>query len=271
MEKKHHTPYQKTHHTIRKHVLHKHDRFYVPLGIKVLAVYCVLLGVFYLLYLLFGLALPTTLLFGRIVQGPAALLANLVITGVLAAIIYGMLKRKAWAWELSLAWFLFGILNSLFAVLFLEVVDYEVVHDLALLSFVMTLFINGVIIWYLFSERNYFKDKEFRIRRVQVKDKLFLYGVSVFWILIFLMLLIVGLSFFQQTVETAQAVSVDLQGKLYSHSLYLCGKKGQAEADVCYLVLATKSGGQTDQLLDACSRIESDFYKFTCIQAVAFR
>jgi hypothetical protein len=72
----------------------------------------------------------------------------------------------------------------------------------------------------------------------------------------------IGLKFYQNTTQIADKVVEELRSVGVVHGTIICDNKNGQEKDICYVVLATMHPEQ--DLSALCSRINSDFYKFTC-------
>ena len=231
----------------------------LPPGIKVLIAYTSIIALFYLLYLLFGLSQPISVLFGKFIYGTGATVVELVSLGLLSAIIYGLYKRHFWVFYVSLTWFIFGALNA-FVSLTAFRAEFDVLKSLLIISSLVVIVLNGIIAAYIYSEKKYFKTKHLN-KETRAKDKFFVYVISVFIIVSLLLLVTYGISFYTDTIQTTNKIIGELQDA--PNPELLCAQKAVPEQDICYLVLTI-----IENRPQLCENIASDFYKITCYRAL---
>lgn len=242
-----------------RHKLHKIPS--LPPGIKILIIYSSLIAFFYLLYLLIGTTQPISLFFGKFIYGSAAYFIEYFSLAALISIIYGLAKRHYWAFYISLIWFAFGALNALIS-LFLFSSEFDVLKNVLLISSFIVVVLNGLIAWYIYSEKEYFKVKHLN-KKTKAKDKFFVYVVSTFIIVSILVLATFGLNFYNTTLKTTDKMISELKS-VSSPELHCASKEGN-EKDICYLVVSIMLDGENS---DVCENIESDFYKMTCYRSL---
>ncbi len=233
----------------------------LPPGIKVLVTYASFIAVFYLLYVLFAVAKPVSVIFGVFVTGTAATIIEFVSLLLLIAIIYGLLKRHFWVFYISLLWFSFGVLNAIVSLIKFRS-EFDILRSVLLVSSVTVIVLNGIIAWYIYSEKYYFKVKHLN-KETRAKDKFFVYLISVFLIVSVLLLVTFGVRFYNTTIRTTDK----LIGELSSAEVpdLVCAQKTDSEKDICYLVLSILREGKEPSI---CENIDSDFYKMTCYRAL---
>ncbi|RMF54790.1 hypothetical protein D6745_04100 [Candidatus Woesearchaeota archaeon] len=245
-----------------------HKDYTIPLGIRVLSGYLIILFLFFMLYFILGISTPTTYVLGKIIRGADASAFNFAIAVLLAFLVYGYLNRKEWAFEVSVVWFGFGILNAFLSLFLHEGNSFSVLRNISLLSFFITLVVNGLILWYLFSERDYFVVRSYHKKPVQKKDLAFLYSLILIWACVFLVLVGLGLNFYNKTIRLSKATIAELKGSYLEEAQQKCSEKKGQEKDVCYLIMANNPEFDVSDRYQACRSINSDFYKFTCYQSM---
>jgi len=241
----------------------------VPLGIRLLIGYLTFLGILYMISFVYGITLPMTILLGQVISGAKALFINAMLVFLLFLMLYGFWRRKAYAFDLSLAWFGFSALNSFASLVLLDYTQYTVMKSFMLLSFVSMLLTSGVIMWYIHAERKYFYAKHFRGHRFEHQDKVFVYTIVTFWVLVLLVGGTMGARFMSVTKDMIDDSIPELRSTPTPLHEELCETKDQTERDVCLIVVATmRDTDDVEEIDDICDNVESDFYKFTCYKTL---
>ncbi|MBN2421246.1 hypothetical protein JXB27_03125 [Candidatus Woesearchaeota archaeon] len=246
---------------VHRHISKTHHENPLPPGIKILVVYSALIAFFYLLYLVLGKTNPISLFFGKFIYGNAAYLIEYLSLAVLISIIYGLAKRQYWAFYVSLIWFTFGALNALIS-LFLFSSEFDVLKNVLIISSFVVVLLNGLIAWYVYSEKEYFKVRHLN-KETKAKDKFFVYVVSTFIIVSILVLASFGLNFYNTTLKTTNKLIAELEMSPVPE-IHCASKKGN-EKDICYLIISIMLNGENS---DVCENIDSDFYKMTCYRSL---
>jgi len=241
--------------------------YYIPTGIKLLSGYLMFIGSIYLLSFLFGISLPTAIFFGSLLQGSSAFMLNLVVLLSIATLIFGFVKRKKWCFDFALIWFGFGIANTVISVFLFPSVIYPVFGKLIFISFISTMVINSLVIWYVSHEKKYFYAKTFRDSPWQNRDKIFVYVLVSFWILTLLICLLLFFSFIKTTLRSVDDSIVELRDNSPLIKQEICFRKEGQEKDVCFVVAAAQEQNKAS-ILAYCNGIDSDLYKLVCIQAM---
>lgn len=249
-------------------------KFVIPIGIRVLIGYLFFLAALYMISLISGIRFPLTILFGQFITGMLALIINIILVVLIFFIIYGFYKRKAHAFDLSLAWFGFSTLNALVSLVLFKVEEHPLFKGLMLLSLVTLVLVNSVVIWYVANERKYFYARVFRVKEVQHQDKVFLYVVISFWVIAFMIGSIIGANFYSNTTTAVDSILLELQLKNPDNIYFFCMQKQGEQRDVCLLIAATMEDmhgaeySKQQNIVSICQDIESDFYKFTCYRTL---
>jgi len=233
----------------------------LPPGIKVLIAYTGVIALFYLLYLLFGVTQPVSVIFGKFVTGNNAVLIEFISLALLVAIIYGLIKRHFWVFYLSLAWFAFSVLNAIISLATFKA-ELDVLRTVLIISSVVVIVLNGIIAWYIYTEKQYFKTKHLN-KETRAKDKFFVYLISVFLIVSALVLITFAANFYNTTLAETKVLTAELQDAPLPG--VVCDKKSGSEQDLCFLILSIMTQADNG---DICTNIKSDFYKMTCYRAV---
>lgn len=249
-------------------------KYVIPIGIRVLIGYLFFLAALYLVSLLSGIRFPLTILFGQFITGTTALMINILLVVLIFFIIYGFYKRKAHAFDLSLAWFGFSTINALVSLVLFNADEHPLFKGLMLLSLVTLVLVNSVVIWYIVNERKYFYARVFRTKTIQHQDKVFLYTVVSFWAIAFMMGSILGADFYSSTTTAVDSMLLEIQLKNPDNIYFFCMQKQGDERDVCLLIAATIEDmhgaeySKQQNIVNICQDIDSDFYKFTCYRTL---
>jgi len=246
-------------------------KYKIPLGIRFLIGYLIFLSVLYLVSFIYGITFPTTILFGKMIEGARAMIINGVLLALILAMIYGFWKRKAYTFDLSVGFFGFTALNAIISVLLFDSAEHPIFAQMLLLSFISLVFMNTVIIWYVLHERKFFYAKEFHERPFHHRDRVFLYIIISFWVLVLLIGGTMGIQFYKDTTALIDDNLKDLRADPYLGQ-FVCESKQGADRDVCTLVLATalsEQGRAQEDLVALCNHIDSDFYQFTCMRSIS--
>lgn len=233
----------------------------LPPGIKVIAAYASIIAVVYLLYLLFGATQPVSVFFGNFVTGSLATFIEFASLAVLVTIVYGLVKKHYWAFWVSLSWFVFGCFNAAVS-LFTFRSEFDVLKTVLVASSFVVIIFNGIIAWYIYSERYYFKVNHLN-KETRTKDKFFVYLISAFMIVSFLILITYGVDFYRTTIKTTDKLVLELKESPMPE--LLCAQKETGEQDICYLILSIMNEGRESKF---CENINSDFYKMTCYRSL---
>lgn len=233
-------------------------------GMRILVGYSIILCFVYVLYFILGVYKPELLFLGGEAVSYAALIIDVVLVAALIYLIYGLVERKKWAWWFCILWYSVSILNSIWSVYMMKANVYNILHELLILSSVFILLINALIIWYIYSKKEYFiaahKEEKF-----EKKDKVFIYSLVGFWVLLILISMSIGYDFYRDTTRMADAAVEELKDTTPLHAIGICETKMGKEKDICFVVFVTVF--EKYDLVPVCSRIESDLYRFICTQA----
>ncbi|MFC1728058.1 hypothetical protein ACFLZ7_01170 [Nanoarchaeota archaeon] len=240
----------------------RHKKEGLPPGIKVLITYASVVSLFYLIYLFVGIQKPISIFFGNLITGAGAMLIDVISVVLLGLIIFGLAKKKYWVFWLSLGWFAYGVINAIVSAFMIQT-QFLILKNMMLLSAVSVLLLNGLIVWYIYSEKEFFKTKHLN-KVTRAKDHMFVYIIASVLIISILLTLTIGVNFYKTTVKTANSIIEEFT--LVGASEFVCDQKIGEERDICYVVLAVTLN-ETDG--EMCESVESDFYKLTCYRAIS--
>jgi hypothetical protein len=207
---------------------------------------------------------PTVPLLGKFITGVGAVLVNLAFIAVLLFVIYGFLKRRAWVWKLSIAWFSFGILNSLITVIIIWP-QTGLIKELMFLSSLVIILVNGLVIWYLTQIKDYFL-KPKQVFHAGSRDRVFVYLLLCVWIFILGLSVLNGVRFYNSTTTIIDNTIEELEGTSLIHSIVLCEQKEGDDRDICLMIVATMY--RTENIDYVCEKIDSEFYETICLQSI---
>ncbi|MFC1741005.1 hypothetical protein ACFL3V_00525 [Nanoarchaeota archaeon] len=246
-------------------------KYLIPLGIKFLIGYLTFLSFLYLISFIYGITFPTTILFGKMIEGTRALIINAVLLAIIFAMVFGFWRRKAYTFDLSVGFFAFTALNSIISLILFDSVEHPMFRNLLILSFISLVVMNSIIIWYILNERKYFYAERFKDRPLHHKDKVFLYVIITFWVLTLMIGGTMGYQFYKDTTRIIDNTLQELGGDYY-HGILICEEKEGPEKDICELVIATALSTHQRpryELEAICNDIQSDFYQFTCMRSIS--
>ncbi len=237
-------------------------KFRHPLGIKVLIAYLSVLLLFYFFYLFMGLKSPIAVVFGQIIGGLPALFLIMFLVLITMVLIGGLLKRKSWSYYLALVWFGLGIINSIISLILLRPEVASFTRNFLILSSITVLVIDILAILYIVSEKRYFFAHHFTQKKAMLVDKIFVTALIVFLIITITIGSALGYDFYQTNLEQADSIILELEGKAYEEQMEYCNSIDAQQRDLCVLIVSIKNS-----VKGLCSQIDSDFYKFSCLQA----
>ncbi|RMF05406.1 hypothetical protein D6764_04770 [Candidatus Woesearchaeota archaeon] len=246
----------------KKGASRKKEKHIIPVGIKVLINYSVLLCFF---YALFGLIFPFLFHMEFLVQSPYALVSNILTLGLMLLLIYGFYNRRFWAWKLALFLYTFSILNSVITLVFIKYTILNIIAGFIVSSFIFTVFLNLLTLWYIYERKDYFTVKHYH-PHIHLADKVFISSVYIFYFFAIVFVIALGFEFYKSATYTVDRLAYELRGKTYEESMNICNTKAFADRDVCYVTVAA-SHREFPKARELCSLVKSDFYKLTCYQA----
>ena len=233
-----------------------------PIGIRVLSGYLFIVLGFYFFYLFLGVKSPLAIVFGQVIGGLPALFIVMVLIVAVIVLIAGILKRKRWSYYLALAWFSFGIANSLVSLVLLRPEVASFTRSFLILSSVTVFVIDILAILYIASEKNYFFARTFVQKRPALVDRVFVAALIIFLVATISIGSFLGYDFYRSNIEQADSMISELSEKTPDEQIQVCGSKLNQQKDLCLLIISIKLGRQ-----DLCSQIQSDFYRLSCMQA----
>jgi len=230
-------------------------------GMKLLLGYLYVLLFFYVIFILFGLS--SLHLYAKVNINTAFVIINLIMFLTLILLTIGFTKDLEWVYPLGITWFSASIIYSFISIFFIKSNIFPVINEMMVLSFISTLLLNGLIIWYMVAMKHYFKKKHERhLMKLKTEERLFINIFFTICIITVLILATITINFFKSITRTADKIVSELRGKQETEMFALCKTKEADEKDICYVVLGSLLGG-TEEL---CKNISSDFYKFTCLR-----
>jgi hypothetical protein len=261
-------------HTKKKSHSSKHrkkpSKYKIPVGIDFLIGYVCFLALFYLGYIFFGFRTPFTMVFGELIAGKAALVINIIFLAIVVAIVIGFFKRLAWSYYLSIGWFVFGIVNAFISLLNVTESTFDILKNFMVFSFIFTVILNFIIIWYIHAEKKYFLSKRFHEKVWQNRDRIFVYTIVIFWVLVVVVGSLIASSYFGAVTEKTNLLVSELDTKYDHEAEEICSSKAGLDADLCYVMYASMLKTEKfDKVIRICKNIDSDFYRFTCLRVHA--
>jgi len=232
----------------------------LPPGVKIILWYTGLLSIF---QFIIGLSVP--LAYPQMLSlNPMLVLFNFIFLFVSGIIIYGINRREYWAYKVTIIWYFVAIVYN-FLYFFYTFDFFDVMAEILLIGLVFSFIVNCVVIWYLFSQKDYFKHKgifllhrRIRLKILEANDHIFMVVFSAFWFVTILVLCFAGIKLMKDTFDMSADVLEDAkQSGMYDSSV--CFKEEPLKKDACLMTF-----GIVKKDTAFCSYITSAFYKFTC-------
>jgi len=252
-----------THHKKRhiyKRILRIHHDF--PPGISVLIVFSVIMCA---LYIILASLFSFTMVLGVVINGALSRLLNIFIILIIAFMIFGISKKKRWAYHLSLFVFGINILNSFVSMFFIKQSVSGILTVFVTFSFFFILMMNLITLSFVRSKRDYFMHHYHRTDMTK-GDRSFILGLTVLWLMFIFMAGVLGNAYYNETIEKTDRVISELQS-VYPYDVEDYCMKKIVDRDLCYLTGAIMY--ERDVNVNAlCKDINSEFYKYTCFKAI---
>lgn len=231
-----------------------------PLGVKIILWYTGLLALFQFFV---GLLVP--LFYPEIIAlNPFVVIFNFIFLGVSAVIIRGILLRKYWAYQLMIIWYVVAILYN-FLYFFYSYDFFDVMTEILLIGLIFSFVVNAVVIWYLFSQHDYFKHRgvflfhrRIRVALLDANDHIFMVVFISFWFVTMLVLLFSGGKLLADTFSISNQVQADFVRIGYYDEM-LCYRGDTQYRDVCLMTIGISLADNS-----YCRDVRSSFYRFAC-------
>lgn len=248
---------------IHHHIKHHYGTYKnSPVGIKILVLYSIILAV---LYFIFSILFPTTIVFGHELTGLDAQFLNLLFFVMVVAMIFGFVHKTKWVWEFAMIWYILSLVSSFFAIITRASNILSLLSDSILLSSLVIFFINGLTIWYIYVRKDYFKHNTYKVH--DDFDKIFIHFMTIFFVIALLSTTLVIMSFYQNTTKRIDNSINTLRGSTLEEALFICSDKDQPDRDICFLTIAVIESDMVEN--DVCNLIFSNFYRLTCFEALS--
>jgi len=156
--KKHNIQHAKSNHNKGKkqetlaHRLGFTEKQELPMGIKILAIYTLLLS---LVYLLAALISPTAIVFGRMIPGALGKAVNFIYVFILLTLVFGFITRKKWVWKFSMVWYGYAMLDAIVSGFSINSY-FDLLMNIIIAFLFFTFIGNAVMLWYVHNKRTYF-------------------------------------------------------------------------------------------------------------------
>ncbi len=226
---------------------------HIPLGIKVLTLYTLILSAIYL----FAAAVsPFAVFFGNLLPGLSGKAVNFGYVIALLVLSYGFSTRKEWVWKFALVWYVFAMADSIISGFSINAY-FDLLLNLLAMFLLFAFLANAIMFWYVYKKRTYFLKHSHP--KVSKEDRIFLTSIAVVVLLFFVVALLTTTKFMYDTSKGVRESVVQLKTAFPGEEVGICKAKDLPERDICYLTLSII---KKDVLY--CKAITSDFYKLTC-------
>ncbi len=231
-------------------------------GVKLVVGYTGFLALLYLIYFIVGLINPSFI----VLRAENSFIIDLIMLAWVFGVLYGFHNRKKWAWKLSMGWFAFMVLYSIMLMRYLRQGTYNLSTELFTIAILSIVLVNAFIIWYIYKKKSYFVGEDHGVH-YNKEDKIFVYTIVCFWVLLLAISASIGMNFYSDTKEMTNNLMLELSHVVpstgFEGGVSMCNAKGQPERDICYVILTAMADGDQNY----CEKIDSHIYKFTCLQA----
>ncbi|MBI2549117.1 hypothetical protein HYW21_07245 [Candidatus Woesearchaeota archaeon] len=232
-----------------------------PYAVRVLIIYSLILGVFYLFLAIY---VPSTMLAGKMLIGNAARDVNILTTVIIAVLVYGIAEQKSWSYYLAFVLYSLSVLNSLISVAFLKFSIFGFMEQLILGALLVTVILNGLTLWYVHNRRSYFLKKTYF--SPERKDVFFAHSIIVIGCIMLLILLSSAIGLYLSLTKNIDQIVQELEGFDFTEAKVVCLTR-EKQNDLC-LVTVALIHRHNENVQTACNEIQSEFYKFTCYNAI---
>lgn len=264
-------------------------RLSVPVHLMI--AYLTFFLVFYAMYFFISIEKPVALVFGTFVRGALAYFANGAIILVLTMFIIGLLRQKRYTFYMGILWFSFSILNAFVSFALNRGLLVSVSPLLQIASILSIIFINGISLWYLIVEKEYFTSSRFEIHAkkmldkkkavpastlsrlgIELKagwhDKVYSWFVICICVALFIVIMIAGTQFYKKVLLTTINTYDELEDKFMWQARDICLGKYGLQRDICYLVMVDQIDNQEIRdTLGLCEHIDSDMIRLGCYKS----
>lgn len=245
---------------IYKRILRIHHDF--PPGISVLLVFSIIMCA---LYIILTSLFSFTMVLGVAVNGALSRMINIFIILTIAFMIFGISKKKKWAYHLSLFVFGINILNSIVSMFFIKQSVSGILTVFVTFSFFFILMMNLITLWFVRAKKDYFLH-HYHPSDMTKEDRAFIYGLTVLWLMFIFMSGVLGSAYYNETIEKTDNMISELDA-VYPYEVEdYCMRKIE-DRDLCYLTGAIMYENELN-VNALCKDINSEFYKYTCFEAI---
>lgn len=225
----------------------------IPIGIKVMTFYTLLLA---LVYLFAAIVSPTAIVFGNLVGGFWGKMANIAYACILLTLAFGFVARRKWVWRFALAWYSYAMIDAIVSGFSINSY-FDLLMNLIFSFLLFTFIANALLLWYVYRKRTYFLGRSHP--RVSKEDRIFIMLIALIVLFFAVIATLTIAKFFYETSKIAKEVAVEVKTAFPGEELLICKSKDLPDRDICYLTLSII---RKDTLF--CRAIVSDLYKMTC-------
>ncbi|MBR9676082.1 DUF998 domain-containing protein [Candidatus Woesearchaeota archaeon] len=229
----------------------------LPLGIRVLIVYLLLLSFF---YLFIGFGFRRAMIFGFILEGGLAFLINAATIALLLFIVYGFAKKDVRHYYASIIFFVLIILNTLLSIFSLRLQSFGALKSFVNVSFYLTLILNVITLLFLFRKKYYFITPKPEYT-VHYEDRFFVLSIVVIWVLLILSTFYYGEKYYDESFQTADQYLLELRDRSVIESISYCEEV--SNKDLCYYISALINKEDANSL-NMCEMILNPIYRTDC-------
>lgn len=226
------------------------------LGIRVLLAYTLAGGMFNLAMLFYS---DFSFFFGLRLTGFLAKMLDAGFTIGSFYMAYSIIRRVRLGYYVAVMIYFLSIMSAVFTSFFWHGELGSIMGPFLWASIIL----NSITLWYIFVIRGHF----FGISHssVAIADRVFVLSVMGFAGTLFVLACVFGLNFGFRTTKSVDNIMRNINEMTLTESMFFC--EDNIDRDLCYVALVAKHSA-VDDITRLCSRIDSDFYRFTCARAI---
>lgn len=241
---------------------------HTPKGIHILMQYTTVVAFFYLLAVFSS---DLSLFFGFVLKGTAAKLLNFGFFVAASIIIFGISYKKKWSYDFSMFIYILAIANSIASILMFPLIDNTEIMSIPnflLIFLLISIFINGMTLWYVYEKRKYF---EGYTGKTDLVDGVFTFGVYIFYIVLAVFLVMNSYQAYKQVNAEYVEIHSEIAKMDFPESIGYCDSLENAEMqDACFLYVVSIFENEPG-IEKLCNAIDIELYKLSCTKLVESR
>jgi hypothetical protein len=208
------------------------------------------------------------ILFGLTIPFPLSTLFSIAYLVVLVFLIYGISRLKYWSWVLSILFFTFNILNTIFSIfIFPNEIVTIVGQPFLITSGIIGIIAGLLVISYLLLKKPIFLGKKDKNKKI---DSKFIITYIVFFTISLFILIGVGISAGVDFITNQVEFMEEMQDLNYSEDKELCFEREGYTRDICIYGALVSNLNTTDaEKITLCQESQTDLGYEVCFITIA--